>query len=379
MLAIAVVVYVGGRFIFSPRGRFVVATTLMGGGPDQVKPVLESALARAARDLNLPPPYPQLICEPDSAGHVCSTVVGLTPGVSTLQGNAAFTTRVLELGVSLVNGVQDVDGTVNLRFRAGSAVQLQLELVPAVGTGLDTVITPAPGQTPVDVRGRLALIVDDYGEKRALSRRLADLNGTFTAAIRPNQENPQGWAKEAVQAGMEVILNLPMEPRDYPTRNPGDEAILVDISGREIRKRVNQAFDAVGPVQGVKTYMGGLAVEDRDVMRPVLEELKERGVFLIDATQAQYSTVPDLARELEIPTYIVTSISQIDAVRRDAATVGIRFEDLVRRCRAKGYAIGIIHASEGTLEVLEERLPRLAREGIVVMGISEVMKAHALE
>jgi polysaccharide deacetylase 2 family uncharacterized protein YibQ len=178
---------------------------------------------------------------------------------------------------------------------------------------------------------------------------------------------------------MEVILNLPMEPKDYPTRNPGQDAILVDISGREIRKRVREALDTVGAVQGVKSYMGSLAVEDRDVMRPVLEELGKRDLYFIDAARSEYSTVPELARALEVPIFTISAVCEVDAGRRNEGTIGIRFDDLVRSVRAKGYAIGIIHAKDGTLAVLEDRLPRLAREGIVVMGLTEVMRAHALE
>lgn len=379
MLALAAVVYVGGRFVFSARGQYVMAT-LIGGGPDRVRPVLESALARAAQDLNLPPPYPLLVCEPDSGdAHLCSTAITLTPGVSTLQGNAQFTRRFLEMGLDFQEGTEHENGTVSLRYGARSRISVLLQLIPAQGTGMDTVVTPPGEAAPVNVRGRLALIVEDYGVRPELSRRFADLPGTFTAAIRPNQNNVEAWVKEARQSGMEVLLHLPMEPRNYPTQNPGEDAILVDLSGKEIRKRVKEALDKVGPVGGAKTYMGSLAVEDRDVVRPILEEFQKRNLFLIESTQSQYSAVPDLAREIGVPIFEVTSISEVDAGRRNAGTIGIRFNDLVRRVRAKGYALGLIHAKEGTLEVLEEQLPRLAREGIVVMGVSEIMKLHALE
>jgi polysaccharide deacetylase 2 family uncharacterized protein YibQ len=380
MLVIAAAVYGGGRFLLSPRGRYVVVTSVLGGGAARVKPVLEGALGRAAQDLNLPPPHPQLICEPETdRTHLCSTMVVLTPGVSTLEANAGFTRQLLGMGVDLISGVEATNGTVNLLFQAGSKVRLALELVPAAGTGLDSVVAPSPGLPAVEVRGRLALIIDDYGERPDLSRRFAELPGTFTAAVRSNLENAQGWANEARQAGMDVILNLPMEPKNYPTRNPGQDAVLVDISGREIRKRVTRALDQVGPVQGVKTYMGSLAVEDRDVMRPVLEEMKERDLYFLDSARSEYSTVPDLARELEVLLYTVTSLSEVDAGRRGQSAIEIRFDDLMRRVRVKGYAIGIIHAKSNTLKVLEDRLPRLAREGIVVLGLTEVMKVHALE
>ena len=125
--------------------------------------------------------------------------------------------------------------------------------------------------------------------------------------------------------------------------------------------------------------MGSLAVEDKDVMRPLLEELRDRELFFLETAHSDYTTVPDLARETGVLAYVVTSISEVDKGRRGEATVGIRFDDLIRRCRAKGYAIGIIHCKQSTLAVLEDRLPKLAREGIFVVGLTEVMKAYALE
>jgi hypothetical protein len=205
----------GGRLALSPQGRYVLATSVLGGGPPRLKPVLETALARAARDLDLPPPYPQLLCEPDSAGtHRCVAVIGLAPGVSTLQGNARFTREMTDLGATFLSGHEERDGTTTLSFAAGSRVRLHLELVPSMGSTPDTMVTTAPGLPAVEVRGRLALIVEDYGANRLLVRRMAQIPGTLTAAIRPNQENPDAWAREARQAGMEVILSLPMEPRD---------------------------------------------------------------------------------------------------------------------------------------------------------------------
>lgn len=380
LIVLAAGLVLGLRWASSPRGRYVLATSALGGGPGRVKPVLEATLARAARELALPPPAPQLLCQPDSAGtHLCTAVIGLAPGVSTIQGNTVFTNRLLELGASFLSGAEERDGTVSLRFRTGSKVRLALELVPAGSAGLDTAVTSGPGQTRIDVKGRLALVIDDYGVDRALTRRFLDLPGTFTAAVRPNLPDAGALAREAVREGMEVILNLPMEPRDYPTRTPGGDAILVDLSGKEIRTRVEKSLDKVGPVLGVKTHLGELAVEDRDVMRPVLEEMKRRGLYFVDATRSAYSSVPELARELGVPVYLVTSVSEVDEGKSDVSTVTIRFEDLARKCRAQGYAVGIIHAKEGTHAVLARELPRLAREGIVVMGLSEVMKVHALK
>ena len=373
-------VYYGGRYLFSLEGRYQVAQKVFSGNPSRVKPVLEAALARAARTLDLPPPFPQLICEPDSAGRsLCMSVVPLSPGVSTIQANAHFTREISGLGANPLFGREAIDGSVSLRYQAGPRVVLALELVPSRETGFDSLIVPAPGLAGVEVTARLALIIDDYGESAEASRRFETLPGTFTAAVRSNLDNADGWARQARQAGMEVILNLPLEPQNYPTTNPGPNAILVDLSGREIRKRVRAAIDRVGPVRGAKTYMGGLAAEDRDVIRPLLEELREKGMYLVDATQSSYSTIPELAREIGVQVFPTTRGTEVDEGRRGAGTIGIRFDALVKEVRARGYGIGIVHARAATLTVLGERLPELVREGIVVTPLSEVMAAYALE
>ena len=380
LLVLVVLAVVGIRWLSSPKGSYAMATSGWGHSASRTKKVLEAELARGAKELGLRPPYPQLLCEPDSGGaQLCTGIVGLTPGVSSIQGNVVFTRRLTALGAGFLSGTEDRDGTVRLKYRTGSKMNLALELVPARASGLDTTVTPGKGLGRVEVKARLALIIEDYGIDKVASRRFADLPGTFTAAIRPNISGAQAAAKEATQAGMEVMLDLPMEPKDYPTRNPGDNAVLVDLSGREIRNRVARALDTVGPVRGVKTFMGGLAVEDRDVMRAVLEELRARRLYFLDATQSPYSAVPDLAQELGVQALLVSSIAEVDEGRTSASTIAIRFQDLLRRCQAKGYAVGIIHPRAETHDVLVKLLPKMAEEGIVVMGLTEVMQAHALE
>jgi polysaccharide deacetylase 2 family uncharacterized protein YibQ len=305
--------------------------------------------------------------------------VKLVPGVSAVQANVDMTRTFLDLGARLVTGTESTDGSVEIRFAAGPELEMTVALVPPPAKGPDTVFSPGPGFPAVPVKVRLALVIEDMGSDLVQARRFATLPGTFTASVRPNVERPQRTTEAARRDGMEVLLSLPMEPRDYPTRNPGHGAILVDLSGREIRGRVNAALRRVGAVTGVLTYMGQLAVEDRDVMRPVLEEVHEAGLYFVDATQSPYSTVPDLAREIGVPFFVATSASEVDAGERSVARIRIRFDDFVEQAKRRGYGVGIVHPRDATLRVLEERLPELVREGIVVMPLTEVLKLHALQ
>jgi polysaccharide deacetylase 2 family uncharacterized protein YibQ len=99
----------------------------------------------------------------------------------------------------------------------------------------------------------------------------------------------------------------------------------------------------------------------------------------VDATQSSYTSVPDLAREIDLPFFLATSMCEVDEQERSPSGVRIRLDALVDQARRKGYGVGIIHARAATLRVLEERLPELAGEGIVVMALSDVLELHALQ
>ena len=57
----------------------------------------------------------------------------------------------------------------------------------------------------------------------------------------------------------------------------------------------------------------------------------------------------------------------------------MRFNDFIEKCRSDGYGFGVIHAKEGTLTVLEDRLAALAREGVVVLGLSQIIQARQVD
>ena len=353
---------------------------LLAGEPHPGQGRSGGGLARGASAAGVSDPLPQLLCDPDSTGvTVCDGIIVLPPGMTVIQGNVHFTERLTDLGLELLDGRErPQDGMVDVLFSAGSKTRINLRLAPAPPPQTDSVRVE-PGEPPVPVQCKLALVIEDFGMSGAqnTSLRFAELPGTFTAAVHPGLEEPETWAQRARDMGMEVVLSLPMEPKNYPTRDPGQYAVRVDHSGRHIRKLFKESLDRVGRVTGVKTYMGSLAIEDRDVMRPILEETRDRDLFFLDSTREQYSVAPSLGRDVGVPVLTLWKASFVDhQVQNSSAAIGIRLDDLVRHSLARGYGIGLIHARNATLQVLEERLPRLAREGVVVTGLSEVLDAR---
>ena len=54
----------------------------------------------------------------------------------------------------------------------------------------------------------------------------------------PYAEGLQGWIDLARANGHEVLLEIPMEPIDYPDNDPGPYTLLASANAQEINRRL---------------------------------------------------------------------------------------------------------------------------------------------
>jgi len=220
---------------------------------------------------------------------------------------------------------------------------------------------------------RLALLIAEFGSKTGAvaSEDLLTFARDVTVAISPNGTGARSWADRSRQKGIEVVIDLPMEGLDYPKNNPGKGAILVDLSEREILKRLGEAFDQLGGADGVHTLQGALAVEDRTVMRTVLTEVGRRKAYFLDSAKTTYSSVPALAAELGVRARRIRP--GVDWEKGTSAQIEARLEELAATARKSGVAVGIVRPYPGTVAALRKLLPAWAASGLEVVPVSEVV------
>lgn len=245
-------------------------------------------------------------------------------------------------------------------------------VVGRLGPGVEVellLMRPEPESTN---HPRLALLVDGFGHRNlADSEALLDFGRGITVAIPPSATGARDLAERCRQKGIEVIVALPMEDYDYPRGDPGEGGILVDMSERQIRERVGRAWDQLGGAKGAHTWMGSLAVEDRNVMRSILEEVRRRQGYFVESTRSTYSVVAAVAAELEVPTARLRN--NIDAGGGPLAGITANLEELAKQARKRGAAIGLIHPQPATVQALRRLLPLWAAEGLEVVPLSELV------
>lgn len=222
---------------------------------------------------------------------------------------------------------------------------------------------------PVAATPRIAIIIDDVGNRLVEGRRAVALPGPVALAFLPHTPNARVLADAAHDAGKEVMLHLPLQALE--DRDPGPGALLLDTTEPAFRRIVRADLAAIPHVRGVNTHMGSLLTRHPGHMAWLMEELRAvGGLFFVDSYTAVESVALQLAREAGIP-----SVRRHVFLDAEISHEGVRFQftRLVAHAREHGYAVGIGHPLAETMDVLEDVLARLDEFGVDLVPVSDLV------
>lgn len=209
----------------------------------------------------------------------------------------------------------------------------------------------------VEPKKELAIVIDDFGNDMGGTDAMLELPVPLTVAVMPFMPTTAEDAERAYYLGHEVIVHMPMEPMKGKRSWLGPGAITTDLSDEEIRKRVHDAIHAVPHAVGMNHHMGSKATASERVMRIVLEECKNHGLYYLDSKTTGSSVIPELATELGVPylenEIFLDHVYSIEHMKKQAKRVEkelVEEEDLI----AIGH-VGI--AGEKMVSVLSEFIP----------------------
>lgn len=160
----------------------------------------------------------------------------------------------------------------------------------------------ANGDKPAQkARSKVAIIIDDFGNGMRGTEEMFALPVKITAAVMPFLSTTEQDAKRAHERGYDVLVHLPMEPRQGKPEWLGPGAVLTSMSDAEVRERVEAALDNVPYAIGINNHMGSKVTGDERVMGIVLAVCRERGLFFVDSHTNYRSIAGKLAREQGLP------------------------------------------------------------------------------
>ncbi len=231
--------------------------------------------------------------------------------------------------------------------------------------------------TPEIVAGqpRIAIVLDDLGLVQSRTRRAITLAAPLTMAFLPYGHNLKKLTNAAREAGHELIVHLPMEP-DNIEADPGLNALYTTLKAKQIRERVAWGLSRFSGFVGVSNHMGSRFTKWRHGIDILLKEIKSKDLLFLDSLTSQKSLVSEIAERYRLP-YAVRDVF----LDNDQAPEAIRaqLKSLTAIARRRGYAIGIGHPYDSTIDVLREWIARAPTEGLSLVPLSQIVRQRWLK
>ena len=157
----------------------------------------------------------------------------------------------------------------------------------------------APPVQTLRVKWKISIVIDDWGYTLKTMPIMDNMKYPLTAAVLPNLPFSSRVAKELYERGFEVILHLPMEPKEKYALEKN--TILISMGEETIKKIIAGALSSIGFAKGVSNHQGSRATEDHRTMEIVFRELKKRGLYYLDSFVSRNSACIDLAHKMHLP------------------------------------------------------------------------------
>lgn len=226
-----------------------------------------------------------------------------------------------------------------------------------------------------DARPRAAIVVTGLGLNVALSEQaIRDLPPAVTLSFTPYAENLARWIEAARGAGHEVLLDLPMEPLEFPHRDPGPHTLLTALPADQNLARLNWTLGRASGFVGLIDTRGSRFIASARDLEPMLAAVAQRGFLFVDAGSAANSTVATIAGRLNLPW--TASVRTIDE-RLSKAMIDDSLNELEQAARSAGRAVGTASLLPLAVRRIAEWAAGLDGRGVVLAPVTAALRGGA--
>jgi uncharacterized protein len=246
-------------------------------------------------------------------------------------------------------------------------------MIPVVSDGLKpfTVYAAEADRAKAAKMPVVAIVVGGLGVGAAKTTdAIMKLPAAVTLAFTPYGSDPAKLAERARAQRHEILLQIPMEPFDYPDNDPGPQTLLTTLAAEQNVDRLYWHLSRFQGYAGIANFMGGRFVVTDAVMQPIVREAAKRGLGYLDDGSAPRSVAPSLAAAQSMP-FAKADLS-IDAVPT-AVEIDRALARLETLAKERGTAVGIASALPISIERIGVWSKALESHGIMLVPLTTAM------
>ncbi len=357
----------------------IVADDRFGGEP---MAVVSADMHIVAKPPGMPGTAPQPSAQPQQAAPTHDATPMVPQGQGGAPGNAQGTTTI-----TIIDGKTGEHHDVVVPGPANRVVPAE---VPAVDPKFVEMTSHGPvpriaadGTRPADVFARpvqplpgkpdaprVALIVGGLGvSASATADVIAKMPEAVTLGFVPYGADVAALATRARTSGHELLLQVPMEPFDYPDNDPGPQTLLTTLTQQQ---NIDRLYTVMGKIQGyvgMTNTMGARFTASEESFSPILRETAKRGLIFVDDGTNPRSTAGPIAGANNLP--FVHADVVIDAVPTPKE-IDRALDRLEMAARERSFAVGVASALPVSIEHIAAWAKAAESRGLLLVPVSAV-------
>jgi polysaccharide deacetylase 2 family uncharacterized protein YibQ len=225
--------------------------------------------------------------------------------------------------------------------------------------------------TPATAKFKIAIVMNGLGQSTTATKTALDgLPAGITLGFAPYAVDAGQWVAEARQRGHEVLLQIPMEPLDFPDSDLGPHTLRSGQDEEANIQRLAWALSRFTGYAGVTNLLGQRFLSDSEALSPVLSYLNRRGLYFFDNGAASQSVVPMVAGQVGIPA--AQSGPALDTIQ-SAPEIDRRLSELETQARANGSAVGSAFIYPVSVARIAAWARGLQSRGFVLVPVSAIV------
>jgi uncharacterized protein len=214
---------------------------------------------------------------------------------------------------------------------------------------------------------RIALIVTGLGIGSSNTAEALKLPGQISLAFAPYGTDLDRIASRARGNGHEILLQLPMEPFDYPDNDPGPQTLLTSLAPEQNIDRLYWLMSRFQGYVGVANYMGSRFTASDAAFAPLLREVAKRGLMYLDDGSSPRSLAGQIAGASSLPFAKANIVLDSVPTPNEIDRALLRLETMARD---NGLAIGVATALPVSIARIAQWAKTAESRGFLLVPIS---------
>jgi polysaccharide deacetylase 2 family uncharacterized protein YibQ len=208
---------------------------------------------------------------------------------------------------------------------------------------------------------KLAILIDDFGYRQQNENQVLQMPKAVSIAIFPNAPDSRIMMEKAHQQGREILIHLPMAPL---SKQPLEKDTLTpSMSSEEVKRIVDQAIKSIPYAVGINNHMGSAMTSSLPGMEKVMQAMNAHSLFFLDSMTIGNTKSVQAAAGTQVR--VIKRNVFLDDVQNETE-IRKQFERAIQLARRNGYAIAIGHPHPTTVRVLQQMLPNLPSDIVLV-------------